>query len=151
MLDVSLADMGFYDQSIKYFEHLVADSNLVSRVPDDVVAHAYHEIGTALDIKREYHRVLEFYQRAYYLTVNEDHQDDEDVANSATPLANMAYIYRNLGQYITSLEFYLQALEIVEAYFGVEHLKTGKILECIGSVYYDLEDRSFCLKCFQKA
>jgi tetratricopeptide (TPR) repeat protein len=77
-------------------------------------------VFTVLDIKREYPKALEFYERAYNLTVNKDHQDDKDIANSATPLANMAYLYRNLGGYDTSRELYSQELEIVEAYFDAE-------------------------------
>jgi len=151
MFGILLADIGLYDQSIKYFEHLVANHDSLSHVPDDLVARAYNEIGTALDIQGEYPKALEFYERAYHLTVNEDHEDDKDIVNSATTLAYMAYVYRILGQHDTSLELYSQALEIVEAYFGAEGLQTACILECIGSVYYDLEDRSLCLECFQKA
>jgi tetratricopeptide (TPR) repeat protein len=79
MFGILLADMGLYDQSVKYFERLVANREFLSQVPDDIVARAYNEIGTALDIKGECHKALEFYERAYDLTVNADHQDERTI------------------------------------------------------------------------
>ncbi|UJR18617.1 hypothetical protein I4U23_005525 [Adineta vaga] len=151
MFGILLTDLGLYDQSIKYFERLIADRDLLTHVPNDMIARAYNEIGNALDIKGEYHRALEFYLRAYDITLNEDNLDDENLLNSATPLANIAYVFKNLGHFQKSLEFFLQALEIINTYCGETHQQTAAILENIGSVHRDLGNTNDCLEYFRKA
>ncbi|CAF1344245.1 unnamed protein product [Adineta ricciae] len=151
MFGILLADMGLYDQSIKYFERLVADRDLLTHLPDDVIARAYNEIGNALDIQGKYRQALEFYLRAYDMTFNEDKLNDENLLNAATPIANIAYVFKNLGYFEKSLKFFLQALEIVDAYCGDTHHQTAAILDNIGSVYRDIGDMISCLEYFQKA
>ncbi|CAM4835722.1 unnamed protein product [Rotaria magnacalcarata] len=138
-----LIKMRKYDQSLTYFENLLNESN--GKLD---VARIYNEIGYAYLCKGELKEAHEFACRAYVMAIQ---AKPSRVKHSARPLTNMAHIYLRREMYNESLEYYFQALEIQETFYGKEHLNTAATLNNIGNVYYKMQDYSTSLMYYEKS
>ncbi|CAF1375623.1 unnamed protein product [Rotaria sp. Silwood1] len=138
-----LLQMGKYDQSINYFENLLNESNEKADI-----ARIYNEVGCAYLCKGEFKEAHEYICRAYIMMIQ---AKPCRVKDSARPLTNMANIYLRKEMYNESLDFYFQALEIRENFYGKEHLDTAITLNNIGNAYYKMQDYLTSLMYYEKS
>ncbi|CAF4286601.1 unnamed protein product, partial [Rotaria sordida] len=123
-----LADMGQYDQALKYFQNLLLDNH----TKKDDIANINNLIGTIYYNKDDFKQALQYYELAYNLMMNDKSIRMKD---SAKPLTNIGLVYHQKGQYNRAYELYMKSLEIYNKYYGKEHIKSTKILMNIGNIY----------------
>ncbi|CAF0874649.1 unnamed protein product [Rotaria sordida] len=138
-----LADMGQYDQALKYFQNLLLDNH----TKKDDVAKINNLIGTIYYNKDDFKQALQYYDLAYNLMMNDK---STRIKDSAKPLTNIGLVYHRKGQYDRAYELYMKSLEIYNAYYGREHIKSTKILINIGNIYTETRKYNYALEYYQK-
>ncbi|CAF4838030.1 unnamed protein product, partial [Rotaria sp. Silwood2] len=81
-----LADMGQYDQALKYFQNLLLDDH----TKKDDIATINNLIGTIYYDKGDFKQALQYYEQAYNFMMNDKPIRMKD---SAKPLTNISLAY----------------------------------------------------------
>ncbi|CAF2612950.1 unnamed protein product [Rotaria sp. Silwood2] len=138
-----LADMGQYDQALKYFQNLLIDDH----TKNDDIAKINNLIGTIYYDKGDFKQALQYYELAYNLMMNDKPIRMKD---SAKPLTNIGLFYHRKGQYDRAYELYMKSLAIYNIYYGREHIKSTKILINIGNIYTETRKHNHAMQYYQK-
>ncbi|CAF3577351.1 unnamed protein product [Rotaria sp. Silwood1] len=137
-----LADMGQYDQALKYFQNLLLDDH----TEKDDIATINNLIGTIYYHKDDFKQALQYYELAYNLMMNNKPIRMKD---SVKPLTNIGLVYHRKGQYDRAYELYMKSLAIYNIYYGREHIKSTKILMNIGNIYTETRKYNHALQYYQ--
>lgn len=78
-------------------------------------------------------------------------RDKEILVNSASLFNSLAMVYDNQGEFEKALEYYFQALEILERVLGTEDPFTATTYDCIAGVYSVQGEYEKALKYYKKA
>ncbi|CAF1019426.1 unnamed protein product [Rotaria sp. Silwood1] len=118
-------NLGEYDKSQKFFQHLFHDSN------DEDRAWIEFNIGRVLSFKREWNQARIYYDHAYERMMK--HKPPR-IKDSAHVLNNIACILPNQGKYDEALDYHQRALEIREKFYPSDHIDIAQSLYNIGRI-----------------
>jgi len=118
-----MCDLGQYDKSQKYFEHMLNESN------DEDPAWIEFNIGRPLYGKGEWNTAREYYDRAYNRLVN---AKPARIKDSAYVLKDIGTILSKQGKYDEALDCHQRALEIQVKYDSSGYIDIASILNNIG-------------------
>jgi tetratricopeptide (TPR) repeat protein len=122
-----ICDMGQWNQSQIYFEHLLNDSH------DEDLVWIEHSIGQVHHWKAEWNEARIYYDRAYDRMMN---SEPARIRDSALILSDIGEILYLQGKYEEAYEFHQRALTIRKKYYSSSHAHIANSLENIGVIHY---------------
>ncbi|CAF3835767.1 unnamed protein product [Rotaria sp. Silwood1] len=137
-----LSDLGEYDKSQKYFEHLLNDSN------DEDFAWIEFHIGKIFHLKNKLNEAQEYYNHAYDCMMK---NEPARIKDSAYVLHNIGNILANQQKYDEALDYYQRALKINERFYSSDHITIAHVLNNIGNVLANQRKHHEALDYYQRA
>ncbi|CAF2687844.1 unnamed protein product [Rotaria sp. Silwood2] len=133
-----LADMGQYDQALKYFQNLLLDSY----TNKNDIPNINNLIGTIFYDKENFEHALQYYDLAYNLMINDK---PARIKDSVKPLTNIALLFHRKGHYNLAYELYRNSLNIYNDYYGTGHIKSTRVLMNIGNIFTETKKYAHAL------
>ncbi|CAF4699734.1 unnamed protein product [Rotaria sp. Silwood1] len=137
-----MCNLGQYNKSIKYFQHLFNDSN------EEDQAWIEFNIGRAFDLKGQWDKARKYYDRAYDRMMK---KKPTRIKDSAHVLNNIGAILSDQRKYDEALDYYQRALEIQEKFYPSGHANNAASLSNIGVILYQQRKYDEALDCYQRA
>ncbi|CAF3036107.1 unnamed protein product [Rotaria sp. Silwood2] len=137
-----MLDMGQWDQSQKYFERLLIDSNNKKQ------AWIQYSLGQIHRLKGEWIIARQYYDCAYAQMMNPNQICIKESAQILSDIGELLYIE---GKFEEAINFHEQALQIRRKYYSSDHPHIANSLRNIGDIFHkkDRYDEAFVY--FQEA
>ena len=144
LFGILLTDMGEYEQSANYFEHLLA------RMPDEHEgrANAYYSVARIYRFTNEHKKALEFLHRAENLQRINLPQSNFDLART---LAGIASVYYELQDYQQELFYYKQSMIIYQQILPENHIEIARTFNRLGFAYSNQNQHTVALDYLSKS
>ncbi|CAF3706557.1 unnamed protein product [Rotaria sp. Silwood1] len=137
-----MLDMGQWDQSQKYFERLLIESNSIDQ------AWIEHSLGEIHHLKREWIVARKYYDQAYDRMMKPKQMRIKD---SARILSDIGEVLFAEGKYEEAMDFHERALKIRKEYFPSDHMHIATSLKNIGDIFRVQEKSDEAFTYFQEA
>jgi tetratricopeptide (TPR) repeat protein len=143
LFGILLIQMGKYDQSLSYFRNLLKTSNEKLDI-----GRIHTTIGSAYLCKGDLDQAHTSADHAYEMMIG---VKSSRIKESTRPMTIMGHVYLRKEMYEKSLDFYTEALEIRNKFYGRNHLDTAVALNHIGNVYYKMEQYTTAFEYYEKS
>ncbi|CAF1213537.1 unnamed protein product [Rotaria sordida] len=144
LFGILLTDMGEYEQSANYFQHLLA------KMPDNHEdrPNVYYSAARIYRFTNQYEKALKFLRHAELLQRARLPESNFDLART---LAGIASVYYELQDYQQELFYYQQSMNIYQKILPENHIEIARTFNRLGFAYANQKQYTLALTYLSKS